>query len=79
MSGTLDQAVAGVEKLVRGPFQPDAAVRAAIGIDVYLAGPAYGEELLAIDFEPAAGGIGQLGTGTKKFHVHPQVLSLMCR
>ena len=68
----LDQAVAGVEKLVGGPFQPDASVRTAIDVDVNLTATAHGKELLAVDVETAAAGIGQLNACTKKLHVYPQ-------
>jgi hypothetical protein len=73
MSGALDQAVAGVEKLVGLPFQPDATVRAAIDVDVNLAAPAHGKEFLAVDVESTAAGIGQLNASTQKLHVYPQI------
>jgi hypothetical protein len=75
MGGALDQAVTGVEELVRGPFESDATVRAAIDIDVDLATPAYGEQFLAVEVETTAAGVGQFNAGTQKFHADPQVAS----
>jgi hypothetical protein len=76
---TLDQAVAGVEKLVGLPFQPDAPVRAAIFIDIHPTAPAYGQELLTVDVETATAGVSQFGACAKKLHVYPQVLRLVTR
>lgn len=73
MGGALDHAGALVEKLVGLPFQRNAPMRAAIYIDIDLAFPAHGKQLLPIDIKTAAAGIAQLGVGAKKLHVYPQV------
>lgn len=67
MGGALDKAVAGVEKLVGLPFQADAAMRAAIEVDVDLAAATHGKEFAAFDLEAAAAVIGQFGACAKNF------------
>ena len=54
MGGALDQAGAGVEKLVGLPFQRDAAMGAAVDIEVGNAVPAHGQQLAAVDFKTEA-------------------------
>jgi hypothetical protein len=73
MGRALDQAVAGIQELVGGPFQPDTSVRAAIDIDMNLTAPAHGKQLLAVNIEPAAAGIDQLQAWAKKLHVYPLI------
>ena len=73
MGGALDQAGAGVEELVRLPFQADATVRATVLVSVDPAFAAHGKDLLPGDLEATAAGIDQFGAGTKKLHDYPQV------
>ncbi|BCT35481.1 hypothetical protein PproGo58_49760 [Pseudomonas protegens] len=71
MGGALDQAGAGIEELIRLPFQGDSSVRALIGIHVGLPLAAHGKELQARKLETPATGLGKVTPGAKKFHVYP--------
>lgn len=65
---TVDEARAGVQKLVRLPFQRDATVRAAVVVDEYLPVASCSKQFAAIDFKPTALGFRQLIAGTEQFH-----------
>lgn len=67
MSGTVNQARAGVQKLVWLPLQRHASMRAAVVIDEHLAVAPCGEQLATIDFKPATLGFRQLITGAEQF------------
>ncbi|MCY1557230.1 hypothetical protein D9M68_940630 [compost metagenome] len=63
VGGALDQAGAVVEKLVRQPFQGNAAVRAAVAVGKYLAVLAYGKQFFACNHKAPALTFGQLMRG----------------
>lgn len=69
MSGAVNQAGAGVQKLVRLPFQRYATMRAAVVIDEHLPVTPCGKQLATIDFKPAALGFRQLISGAEQFHL----------
>ena len=54
MGGALDQAGAVVEEAIRLPFQRDAAMRAAVEIEVRNAVPTHRQQPVAIDIKTAA-------------------------
>lgn len=68
MSGAVNQAGAWVQKLVWLPLQRHATMRAAVFIDEDLPVAPCGEQLVTIDFKPAALGFRQLITGAEQFH-----------
>lgn len=68
MSRAVNQAGAGVQKLVGLPFQWHATMGAAVVIDEHLPVATRGEQFSAIDFKAAALGFRQLVTGTEQFH-----------
>lgn len=68
MSRAVNQARAGVQKLVWLPFQWHATMRAAVVIDEHLPVASGGEQFATIDFKPAALGFRQLITGAEQFH-----------
>jgi len=68
MMGTVDQAGTVVEKGILCPVQRDAAVRAAVAVQVCLALTAHAEQLDAVYAEGAAVALGQGRGRTKKMH-----------
>lgn len=68
VSRAVNQARAGVQKLVWLPLQRHATMRAAVFIDEHLPVAPCREQLATIDFKPAALGFRQLITGAEQFH-----------
>ena len=71
VGGALDQAGTVIEELVGPPFERDAAMGAAVDIEVGNAVPAYGQQFATIDFKTEAAvwreGLG----GAEKLHFNP--------
>jgi hypothetical protein len=68
MGGALDQASAGVEKLIRLPFKRHAAVWAAIAVDEYLSFSAHGYQLQPVNLKASAVRFSQVLCVAEEFH-----------
>jgi len=71
VGGALDQAGAGVEEVIGLPFQGDAAMGAAIAIEVGDAIPAHGQQFVPVDIKTTAAVGGEGVGGAEKLHSNP--------